>query len=65
MNTLSQILVFVMACCVSCKAGMAYGQIKIYRALTDLPEEETMRLLRIFRDKEQGKTAGERRGHIE
>lgn len=39
MNTLALILVFVMACFVSFKAGMDYGQFKLFKALAYIPDE--------------------------
>ena len=39
MNTVALILVFVMACYVSFKAGINYGQFKLYKALAEMPDE--------------------------
>ena len=39
MNTVALILVFVMACYVSFKAGMNFGQFKLFKALAYMPEE--------------------------
>lgn len=39
MNTVALILVFVMACYVSFKAGMSFGKFKIFKALAEMPDE--------------------------
>ena len=39
MNTVALILVFVMACYVSFKAGMSFGQFRIFKALAEMPDE--------------------------
>lgn len=38
-NTVALILVFVMACYVSFKAGINFGQFKLYKALAEMPDE--------------------------
>lgn len=38
-NTLALILVFVMVSYVSLKAGMSFGQFKLYKALAEMPDE--------------------------
>lgn len=39
MNTLALILLFVMACFVSFKAGISYGQYTLFKALAYIPDE--------------------------
>lgn len=39
MNTVVLILVFVMACYVSFKAGINFGLFKLYKALAEMPDE--------------------------
>lgn len=38
-NTVALILVFVMACYVSFKAGINFGQFKLFESLTEMPDE--------------------------
>ena len=38
-NTVALILVFVMACYVSFKAGINFGQFKLFKALAEMPDE--------------------------
>ena len=38
-NTVALILVFVMACYVSFKTGINFGQFKIFKALAEMPDE--------------------------
>lgn len=39
MNTVVLILVFVMVSYVSFKAGMSFGQFKLFKALAEMPDE--------------------------
>lgn len=51
MNELTLILVFIMACYLSFKGGIKYGQHSLYLAMMSLPKDEMHRLMDSFRKK--------------
>ena len=50
MDTLSLILVFVMACYLSFKGGTKYGQYALYISLMSLPKKELQSWIDAFKD---------------